>query len=249
MLSESSPFTNILSAAQVDTDGSYVELISSTARAYKWMIVSILTNQTTLEGLLDIAVGSTVFLSDHLLYVHAATFPRKMSTTFYVPVTVAASSQIRARIQDTSSSAITWSIKVMFSDVTPPVGTPTKMDKSGKVIVTSSSSIDTYGSYVNLITSAAHAGKWLLIGVGQSQSLIGNNEVTFGIGVGNPPSGTDEIDEFGSIHSRDAGGGVAYMTKGMLVPCDFAEGDQLQIRVKMNKAEAIAMHFSINLLG
>lgn len=253
MLSESSPFTNILSFASADTDGDYVQLIASTNVAYKWMIVSIITGSQSVTGLLDISVGAdgfeVEFMSDHLLHVHAGPFPRKMSTTFYIPVNVAAGSEIRARIQDTSSSAITWRMKVMFSDVGPPNGTPTLAAFSDKVTVTSGLGADVYGSYVNLITSAPHAGKWLLIGVGTSSAVVGFNEVEFSIGVGNPPTGTDAIDEFGQLHARDAGGGTAFTSKSMLVPVDFQAGDQLQMRVKDTSPSAIAMDFSINLLG
>lgn len=253
MLSESSPFTSVLSFASADTDGDYVQLIPSTNVAYKWMIVSIITGSQSVTGLLDLAVGSdgneVEFMSDHLLHVHAGVFPRKMSTIFYLPVDVAAGSEVRARIQDTSGSAITWVTKVMFSNVGPPPGTPTLADFSDKVIVTSGVAANTYGSYVNLITSAGHAGKWLLIGVGSSQAVTGFNELEFSIGVGNPPTGTDAIDEFGNIHARDPGGGVAYTSKSMLVPVDFALGDQLQIRVKDNHTSTAVYHFSVNLLG
>jgi len=253
MLSESSPFTNILSFASADTDGDYVRLIESTNVAYKWMLVSIFTGTQSVTGLLDISVGAdgfeVEFMSDHLLHVHQGPFPRKMSTAFFMPVDVAAGSEIRARIQDTSGSAITWSMKVMFSNVSPPNGTPTLADFSDTVLVTSGVAADTYGSYANLITSAAHAGKWLLIGVGNTSALVGNNELEFSIGVGNPPTGTDAIDEFGQIHARDAGGGTAFTSKSMLVPVDFALGNQLQIRVKDNHTSAVNYQFSINLLG
>lgn len=253
MLSESSPYTDIISAASADADGSYVQLIASTSVDYKWMIVAAMTGQQSVTGLMDLSLGSSgnevEFMSDHLLHVHAGTLPRKLSTLFYFPVDIPSGSEVRGRIQDTSTSAITWSTKVMFSNISPPNGTPTKMDTSSKVAVITGGSADVYGSYVNLITSAAHAGKWLLIGVGSDQGLVGFNELEFSIGVGNPPTGTDEIDEFGEIHARGAGGARAFTTNSMLLPVDFSQGDQLQIRAKDQDNGANTLQFSVNLLG
>lgn len=253
MLSESSPVTTVTSDTSADSDGSYVSLISSTTRAYKWMIVSCLTEAKNVDGLLDISVGASgsevVFLSDRLVSSGNHTFPRKMSQIFYYPVDVASGVEIRARIQDTSSSGIGWGVKVMFSNVLPPLGTPNLMDSSNIISVSSASGSDTYGSYVNMITSLAHDTKWLLIGVGTTNAQSAVFTMEFGIGVGNPPTGTDEIAEFGNQHAADSGGQGSHTSRSMLVPCNFSSGDQLQIRVKDTKSGIVAYKFSINALG
>jgi hypothetical protein len=249
MLSESSPFTTITSFAATDTDGSYERLITSTARAYKWMIVSIGTSQQAITGLLDISVGAdgfeVNFMDDRMLGVRAGPFERKNGHLFYFPVDVAAGVEIRARIQDTSSSAIAWRMKVMFSDVAPPSGTPTKLDSNSRVTVSSAGSADAYGSYVNLITSTAHAGKWLLIGPGRANFVGNPGETEWSIGVGGPPTGTDAIDEFGNLSWT----GRAATTRSFLVPCDFAAGSQLQVRVKDDNTGVINYQFTIQVLG
>ncbi len=248
MLTEASPFTTITSDSSADSDGAYVQLIPSTLRAYKWMIVSIGTGQQSITGLLDIAVGSTEFVSDRMLGVRAGPFPRKNSHIFYFPVDVAAGVEIRARIQDTSTSAIGWRMKVMFSDVGPPSGTPTQLDSNSRVLITSGASADLYGSYVNLITSTAHAAKWLLIGPGRPGTGA-TVETEGSIGVGGPPTGIDAIDEFGMIGYNDGGGGNANTSTSFLMPADFAAGSQLQVRVKDNSNIAIGYWFTVQVLG
>lgn len=252
MLSESSAFVSVTSDTSADSDGAYVRLIASTSRAYQWMVISCTSGTASVTGLLDISVGASgnevEFLSDRMLRSGSYTFPRKFSHLFWLPVTVASGVEIRARVKDTSSSGIVWNTKIMLSDVGPPdTGTPTKLD-AAKVNVTSSSSADTYGSYVNLITSAAHTGKWLLIGCG-STVVASNVSPQFGIGVGNPPTGTDEIDAYGFVKQNDGGGQGSAMSQSILLPCDFAQGNQLQVRVKDDIASALTYNFSIQLLG
>ncbi len=252
MLTESSPYTNIVSDTMVDSDGAYVRLIESTSRAYKWMCVSIATTQQSITGLLDLSVGGAGsevnFMDDRMLGVRAGPFGRKSAHLFYFPVDIASGVEIRARIQDDNASGITWRMKVMFSDVGPPAGTPTLMDSTDVRVLVNSSTADVYGSYVNLITSTAHDAKWLLIGQGRGGGAS-NADTEFSIGLGNPPTGVDEIDEFGLIGYNDGGGGQANTSRSLLIPCDFPAGSQLQARVKDSNNATLGYWFSVQVLG
>ena len=160
--------TTLDSGASVNLKGSYVELVSSTGINCEWMYIQLKGDTSgSLQYNVDIAIGA---VSSEVVIIEDIVFFEKdgrYSESIIVPIQISSGSRVSARSSDNSSSARQVDIIISFSD-DDGFGTCSNIDtigvSSGKgVIIDPGATINTQGSYTELVASSANTYNWFVI--------------------------------------------------------------------------------------
>lgn len=241
-LAESSSWKDVISGAGDGVDGSYVEMIASTARESKWLLLTVMDLETTDELQIDVATGTggseVDILSDQFMSFTKGVNGMKSSAVLSIPMQIDSGTRVACRVKDDNGSAITHTMCLTLSDTATSATVPTSTEsKQGLSLVTSGGSSGTFGSYVELFSSLAADIVWVTLMI-YHPSAGSTPKAEFDIATGAGASEVVAIDGLG--YRKRRAGGTQACADCYSFPVDFSSGTRLAIRVKDNVASTLS---------
>lgn len=237
--------TNITASGTTHTVGSYVELVSAAnnIRPINKIVVSMgdYASSTTLYFLVNIAIGGAgseqVIIPN--LYCYTTSNANKTNNfQFDIPINIPSGQRISANCQSNGSSGVVpVSIILCRGSLSQGSGLGT-VDAIGSdtatstgVSVATNATINTFGSWVEITSSAAEAYKGFLVsGIRPSASWT-NLNVAYQVSIGS--AGNEEI-IFSGHHIRQTGSEITTLAVSPFIPVGIAQGERIAIRAQTN---------------
>ncbi len=210
-LAESSGWKDVISGAGDGTDGSYVEMVASTARETFWLLLTVMDLSTGDNLQIDIATGTlgneVDILSDQFVSFTTGVSGMKSSRVISIPMQIDAGERITLRVKDDNSSAITHEMCLTLSDTAPSATVPTTTESKQGLSLVTSGSTGVFGSYAQLFASLANDVVWVTLMIYHSPSAT-TPQTQFDISTGAGGSEVVAIEGLG-YRKRRAGGRMA----------------------------------------
>jgi len=234
MSSEASGFKNVVADVTPGVEGAWVEMIASTNFASTWMTVHVGSEGGQDKMEFDVgtgAMGSEVeVISDQHHHGRNNSGGSGRGNWYSFPMTIPAGTRLSMRQKDSTTVSAVKACTLTISNFNPSNNVPSVAQSSGAKLVLSGG-LDTYGSWVELISAINAPVVWMCVSV--FNRLFGD-EAEFDIGVGAAGLEVPVVEDIAWLKTF-GNDGVTY-SMGAYFPIEIAAGLRLAVRVKDNDA-------------
>lgn len=238
----SSALTNVTASGTVNTKGSWVQLVASTAFHSTAVGLQFKTPGTASNQLLDIGVGAasseTVLIPDVLVGM-----PANVGYWLWFPVGIPAGTRVAARVQSSTASMVTTvGFQAMASGFVPssPLGGCTTYGAatadSGGTSVDPGGTANTKGSWTQLAASTTGVTRAVVLALGnQANTTRTAADQLFDLGVG---AAASEQVVVADVYSRQNTAGNFFPPMAGPFFVDVPEGSRLSVRMQSSITDA-----------
>lgn len=237
-LSEAVSNSTVNANASPNVKGTYAELITSTPWDADGLLVQLQINSTTVQALMDFAIGgsgSEVIVMSNVLIAQTS----RVSTWVHIPISIPAGSRVAARTQASSGGqAIAVQAHLLRGGLwsPPPGGSIITLgadtSDSGGQVLDPGGTINTNGAWTQLSASLAQdiAAVFLMVGNRQNSSATdqaGNFFLELATG-----AAAAEVAAWGPIRFGSSAGGTYGPLPAIWFPLSIPAGTRLSARAK-----------------
>jgi hypothetical protein len=234
--------------------GSYVEMVASTAADYKYLYLFVANPTDSEDALIDIATGaasSEVVKVPDLLFDHRV----GMSAQYALPYEISSGTRVAIRIEATGAATFYCTLVMAdansrIQEITSVVATAYGANSGSTPVGTSvdpGATINTKGSYAQLVASTGDDIKQFLIMVG-NQGNIGptGGSWLLDLATGAAASETDVVDDL-PLQSYTSYHGPAQVFGPFAL--DISSGTRLSVRAQCSINDATDRLLNVVVLG
>lgn len=253
----------VTASASVDTFGSWTELIASTSKKADGLLIFIRSTATPpFKAVLQIGIGTTVLVDKILIQPNgnqAATF--FLSLPLFVPIAIAAGSQIQARLSSSvASETVSCAVMLVRGGFANSQYSGTKVygfasggDSTVATEVDPGATINTKGSYAELVASTAKPIRYMILMV-SSRDVSANIAVRWRIDVAVGANGSERIivpDVIFDMRAYNPAGQYLQADSGRFLglPCSIPAGSRLAVRAQADNNTAGYRKLDVAILG